>query len=82
MSEQAGALPLPVVDGRRLDKRYRDALDPGGFLSDRNGRARQLPRNYYENPSRTTALEIEHTPNFKLREINHTDVLEDQPLRS
>jgi hypothetical protein len=82
MSEPAGALPLPVVDGRRLDKRFRDALDPGGFLADRNGRARQLPRYFYEVPSWTTALELEVTPNFKLWEFIHTDVREAEPLRS
>ena len=82
MSELASALPLPVVDGRRLEKRFRDALDPGGFLCDRNGRARQLPRYFYEIPSWTTALELEVTPNFKLWEFIHTDVREADSLRS
>src|SRR3982750_4584005 len=74
MSEGGGALPLPVVDGRRLEKPYRDALAPGGFLCDRAGRARQLPRYFYEIPSWTAALELEVTPHFKLWEFVHTDV--------
>ena len=40
--------PLRVVDGRRLERRVRDALMPGGALCDHAGRARELPRYFYE----------------------------------
>ena len=32
--------PLRLVDGRRLEQRYRDVLLPGGILCDHAGRAR------------------------------------------
>jgi hypothetical protein len=35
--------PLRLVDGRRLERRYRDVLLPGGILCDRNGRRACFP---------------------------------------
>ena len=35
---------ITEVDGRRLEKRYRDALKPGSIIADSVGQAHQLPR--------------------------------------
>lgn len=73
---------LRVVDGRRLEKRVRDALNPGGYLMDENGRARQLPRFFYEIPTWEDAVNTQLTPNFHLWEFVQTDVREAPPLRA
>ena len=74
--------PLRVVDGRRLEKRVRDALDPGGALSDAAGRARQLPRYFYEVPTWEDAVNTQLAPNFHLWELVQSDVREAAPLRA
>ena len=76
------AFPLRIVDGRRLEKRYRDALKPGSLLSDERGQAHTLPRYFYEVPSWETALKLQLTEHFALWEFIHTDVHEAEPLRS
>lgn len=73
---------LRVVDGRRLEKRVRDALNPGGYLVDEAGRARQLPRFFYEIPTWEDAVNTQLTPNFHLWEFVQTDVREASPLRA
>jgi hypothetical protein len=83
MPETATAtFPLRVVDGRRLEKRVRDALDPGGVLSDASGRARQLPRYFYEIPTWEDAVRTQLAPNFHLWELVQSDVREASPLRA
>jgi hypothetical protein len=72
---------LRIVDGYRLDKPRREVLVPGGVLRDREGRARQLPRYFYEVESWNTALEHELAPHFHMWEFIHTDVREATPLR-
>lgn len=74
--------PLRVVDGRRLEKRVRDALDPGGHLADGMGRARQLPRYFYEIPTWDDAVTTQLAPNFHLWELVQTDVREAPALRA
>jgi hypothetical protein len=76
------SLPLRIVDGRRLEKRYRDALRPGGLLSDAEGRAHTLPRYFYEIPSWDVALKLQLSEHFALWEFIHTDVHEAPPLRT
>ena len=76
------SFPLRVVDGRRLEKRVRDALDPGGVLSDADGRARQLPRYFYEIPTWEDAVNTQLAPNFHLWELVQSDVREAPPLRA
>ena len=76
------SLPLRIVDGRRLEKRYRDCLRPGGMLSDSQGQAHVLPRYFYEVPSWETALKLQLSEHFALWEFIHTDVHEAEPLRS
>ena len=80
-SPNGGGFPLRVVDGRRLQKEYRDALRPGASLCDPAGRARRLPRYFYEIPSWATALRVGLAPHFHLWEFIHTDVREAEPLR-
>jgi hypothetical protein len=73
--------PLRLVDGRRLERRYRDVLLPGGILCDRNGQARVLPRYFYEVTSWEQARDTYLTPHFSVSEFIHTDVREAPPLR-
>ena len=73
---------LRVVDARRLEKRVRDALNPGGYLYDEAGRARQLPRFFYEVPTWEDAVNTQLAPNFHLWELVQTDVREAAPLRA
>lgn len=76
-----GAFPLRVVDGRRLEKQYRDVLRPGGMLSDSQGRMHLLPRYFYEIPSWSVARSTQLSKNFGLWEFIHTDVHEAEVLR-
>lgn len=76
------SLPLRIVDGRRLEKKYRDALRPGGMLSDAQGQAHVLPRYFYEVPSWDVAMRLQLSEHFALWEFIHTDVHEAAPLRS
>ena len=82
MPEIDTAFGLRVVDARRLDEPLREALHPGGLLCDRAGRARRLPRYFYEVPSWAVARETLLTPHFALWEFIHTDVREAPPLRT
>ncbi len=77
----ASSIPLRIVDGRRLEKRYRDALMPGGVLADSQGQAHALPRYFYEVPSWDVAVNLQLSEHFALWEFMHTDVHEAPPLR-
>jgi hypothetical protein len=76
-----GTPPLPIVDGLRLDRSYREALRPGGILRDANGRGRRLPRFFHEVDSWQTALATQLSPHFMLWELIGVDVREAEPLR-
>ena len=76
------SLPLRIVDGRRLEKRYRDALKPGAVIADSAGQAHQLPRYFYEVPSWDVAMNLQLSEHFALWEFIHADVHEAEPLRS
>ena len=76
------SLPLRIVDGRRLEKRYRDALRPGELMSDAQGQAHVLPRYFYEVPSWDVAMRLQLSEHFALWEFIHTDVHEAAPLRT
>jgi len=78
---ETGGFPLRIVDGRRLEKSYRDALTPGDVVCDMAGAARQLPRYFYEVPSWDVAQRVQLTSNFSLWEFITTDVREAEPLR-
>ena len=76
------SLSLRLVDGMQLDERVRGALRPGGFMRDRHGRARRLPRYFYEVPSWDVALATELTPHFGLWELLDVDFREAEPMRT
>jgi hypothetical protein len=74
-------LSLPVVDALELDETRRVILRPDELLPDRQGRARRLPRFFYEVDSWQTALETPLSEHFELWELMVVDVREAQPLR-
>ncbi|MEX2151742.1 MAG: hypothetical protein WD825_00285 [Gemmatimonadaceae bacterium] len=76
------SIPLRIVDGRRLEKKFRDALRPGGVLSDSQGQAHALPRYFYEVPSWDVAVNLQLSEHFALWEFIHTDVHEVEALRT
>jgi hypothetical protein len=77
----ASTFALRLVDGRGLEPRYRDVLRPGGILCDLAGRARVLPRFFYEVESWQQARDTHLSPHFTVSEFIHTDVREAPPLR-
>ena len=77
----SATFPLRLVDGRRLERRYRDVLLPGGVLCDHAGQARVLPRYFYEIESWEQASRTMLSPHFAASEFIHTDVGEAPPLR-
>jgi hypothetical protein len=77
----SSSFPLRLVDGRRLERRFRDVLLPGGVLCDIEGRARVLPRYFYEITSWEQASETRLAPHFTVSEFIHTDVREAPALR-
>ncbi|MDQ3388725.1 MAG: hypothetical protein M3483_04400 [Gemmatimonadota bacterium] len=75
------SVDLRLVDGRELDGKYREALRPGGLVGDTEGRARRLPRYFYEVPSWEVALETQLTTHFGLWELLDVDVRETAAMR-
>lgn len=80
MGEGRGA--LTVVDGLALEPAVRRALRPGELLRDRDGRARRLPRFFFEVPSWEAARETPLAPHFEVWEFLNVDVREDAALRT
>lgn len=74
-------LGLKLVDGLDLSEPLRAALRPDEVLVDEQGRARRLPRFFYEVGTRETAHEVELAPGFHLIELLRTDVREAPVLR-
>jgi hypothetical protein len=81
MATSLATFPLRLVDGRRLERCYRDVLLPGGILCDHAGQARVLPRYFYEIESWDQARDTLLAPHFAASEFIHTDVREAPPLR-
>jgi hypothetical protein len=79
---QQPSLPLKVVDAARLAEELRSVLRPGGLVRDREGRARRLPRYFYEVPSWKEALDLQLTPHFALWEFLDVDVREVEAMRT
>ena len=77
-----GVLPLPVMDGLALDRHHRAVLRPDELLEDLDGRARRLPRFFYEVDSWQTAQQVQVAPDFSLWEFLTVDVREADPLRT
>lgn len=76
------AIPLRMVDGRRLDEELRAVLRPGELLPDAKGRARRLPRYFYEIPSWKVAMATRLTPHFGLWELLDVDFREAEAART
>ncbi len=72
---------LELVDATTLGDDLRAALRPGETLEDEAGRARRLPRFFYEVESKKAAESVELAPGFHLIEFLRTDVREAEPLR-
>ena len=72
---------LRVVDGLALDEAHRQVLRPGQLVRGRDGKARRLPRWFYEVPSWEAALETQLAPNFKVWEFLNVDVREHELQR-
>lgn len=81
MATALATFPLRLVDGRRLERRFRDVLLPGGILCDHAGQARVLPRYFYEVESWEQAADTYLAPHFAVSEFIQTDVREAPPLR-
>ncbi len=81
MATALATFPLRLVDGRRLERRFRDVLLPGGILCDHAGQARVLPRYFYEVESWDQASDTYLSPHFAVSEFIHTDVREAPALR-
>ncbi len=81
MATDLATFPLRLVDGRRLERKFRDILLPGGVLCDHAGQARVLPRYFYEIVSWDQASETLLAPHFAVSEFIHTDVREAPALR-
>ncbi len=75
------SIPLRMVDARELGEEYRKVLRPGELVRDRDGRARRLPRYFYEVPSWDAALSLQLTPHFGLWELVDVDVREAPAMR-
>lgn len=75
------SLPLRVVDALDLDRQRREALRPGELVRDREGRARRLPRYFYEVTSWKEALATQLTPHFGLWELIDVDFRETFAVR-
>lgn len=73
---------LKIVDACALDESYRKLLRPGELLTDREGRARRLPRFFYEVGSWQTALDVKLTPRFSLWEFVNIDLREAEQIRA
>ena len=75
------SIPLRLVDGRRLEERFRAALRPGELVADQEGRARRLPRYFYEVPTWDLAMQTQLTPHFGLWELLDVDFREAEVMR-
>lgn len=70
------SLSLRLVDAFDLDAPRREALRPAELVRDRQGRARRLPRYFYEVTSWEEALATQLTPHFGLWELLDVDFRE------
>ena len=73
---------LNVVDANDLGESHRALLRPGEILIDREGRARRLPRFFYEVDTWQTALDVKLTSHFSLWEFINIDLREAEQIRT
>lgn len=76
------SIALRLVDGRTLPEEYRTVLRPGEIMRDQDGRARRLPRYFYEIPTWEAAMKTQLTPHFGLWELIDVDVREAEVMRT
>lgn len=76
------SLALPIVDGLQLRAPLRSLLMPGAVVRDSRGRARRLPRFFYQVDSWQAALDTQVTPHFALWEFLDVDLYEPLPVRT
>jgi len=81
MPEPIAGPALVVVDALELPAEYRALLRPGECVPDGQGRARRLPRHFFEIDSWRTARKLRLTPDFTLSEFISVDVREAELLR-
>ena len=81
MPDGRAPLDLRLVDGFDLSDALRRVHRPGETVRDEDGRARVLPRFFYEVPSWEAALATPLTPHFALYEFVSLDVREDPAAR-
>lgn len=72
---------LRVVDAFELGESHRSLLRPGEISADREGRARRLPRFFYEVDTWQTALDVKLTTHFSLWEFINIDLREAEQIR-
>lgn len=72
---------LQIVDGLELPEEYRSIYRPGETVIDAEGRAKRLPRFFYEVPDKASAWETQLTPHFALGEFLRIDLKEHDLLR-
>lgn len=75
------SIPLRLVDGRDLPDEYLRVLRPGQPVPDQAGKARLLPRFYYEVGSWEEALSVQLTPHFGMWELLDVDLREVRVMR-
>jgi hypothetical protein len=75
-------LPLPVVDAVELNRAHRAVLRPDEALRDEEGKARRLPRFFYEVDSWQTAQQVMLSEHFSLWEFLTVDVRESELQRT
>lgn len=75
-------LPLPVVDAVELKRAHRAVLRPDEALYDEEGKARRLPRFFYEVDSWQTAQQVMLSEHFSLWEFLTVDVRESELQRT
>ncbi|HEX9109238.1 MAG TPA: hypothetical protein VF832_18455 [Longimicrobiales bacterium] len=73
-------LGMRIIDGLALERPLREVLRPAELVPDRQGRARRLPRFFYEVESWEAAKDIQLAPHFTMAEFIDVDVRE-HPLQ-
>lgn len=82
MPDRFHRLDLRLVDGLDLSDDLRRVHRPGEIVGDEAGRARALPRFFYEVPSWEAAIATRLTPHVSLYELVSVDVREDAAARA
>ncbi|MEN8194361.1 MAG: hypothetical protein ABFS12_16185 [Bacteroidota bacterium] len=74
-------IPLEIIDGLKLDIKYREILQPNESVTGSDGIEYTLPRFFYKIDSYETARQIKLSPHFYMSEFLRTDFKEEELLR-